>query len=85
MLRYWKQRRFPLSISSPNIRNDDYEEDYLGTNDPGISKCNLSEIMIYLTCNYWGKKEKQINDDYDVTGWMLCVMDKLYVECVPSM
>ena len=58
----WKQRNLPLTISSLNIRNisknDDYEKEYLDTNYPDISDCNLSEILSSLIYNYLAKRGK---------------------------
>ena len=50
----------------------------MSISDTDISDYDISEILGFLICNYWSKREAQINTDYDVTGWMLCVIPHIY-------
>ena len=42
--------------------------------DPESSDSDMSEILSYLVCKYWYKKELNINTDFALTGWLLCVI-----------
>ena len=46
----------------------------MNSNDPDISKYFLSESMNDFICYYWGEREIHINTDYDLNGWILCVI-----------
>ena len=41
---------------------------------PESSAKYILEILSYSVCNYQEKKELNINSDFTVTGWMLCVI-----------
>ena len=67
------QRLFP-DISSPaNIWN---ELDDKSDEEESISKyCTLySDHICFVISILWNRREKHINTDYSVTGWMLCVI-----------
>ena len=67
------QRVFP-DISSPdNIRNmsdDKTDEEESISNDFIL----YYENIYFVISSLWNEKEKHINTDYSVTGWMLCVI-----------
>ena len=61
-------------ISSPantwNISDDESDE------EESISNyCTLySENICFVVSSLWNKRNKHINTDYSVTGWVLCVI-----------
>ena len=67
------QRVFP-DILSPvnkwNISDDESDEEESISNDFTL----FSENICFVISNLWNEREKHINNDYDATGWMLCVI-----------
>ena len=64
---------FP-DISSPaNIWN---EADYESDEEESISKnCTFySENICFVISSLWNEREKHVNTDYAVTGWISCVI-----------
>ena len=67
------QRVFPDISALTNIWNmsDDKSDE-----EESISK-HLPlyyEIICFVISSLWNKREEHINTDYDITGWMLCVI-----------
>ena len=70
------QRVFPEISSYANIWNtsDDKSDDDEPTVPTSKDSILYSENICYVISNLWNKREEHINTDYDVTGWMLCVI-----------
>ena len=67
------QRVFPDISSSANIWNmSDDESD----EEESISNyfTLYSENICFVISSLWNEREKYINTDYAVTGWMLCAI-----------
>ena len=67
------QRLFPYIFSPANIWNelgDKSDEEESISNDCTLYSDN---ICIFIS-KLWNEREKNTNTDYDVTGWMLCVI-----------
>ena len=64
------QRLFPDILSPSNIWNESYDE---SDEENSISKyCTFySGDICFVISRLWNKREKHINTDYAVTGWML--------------
>ena len=64
---------FPDILSTSNIWNesgDKSDEEESISND-----CNLySGNICFVIYSLYNEREKNINTDYDMTGWMLCVI-----------
>ena len=67
------QRLFPDILSQSNIWNkldDQSDEEESISND-----CTLySDNICFIISNLWNEREKYINTDDAVTGWMLCLI-----------
>ena len=64
---------FPEVSSLANIWNT--SDDESDEEDPILKDSVLySENICFVISNLWNKREEHINTDYDVTGWMLCVI-----------
>ena len=70
---------FPVYFSSSikiwiSSYSDTEEEENIDTDDPERSDSDMLEILSSLVCSLWHKIKLQINTDFAVTGWMLCVI-----------
>ena len=71
---------FPISgSSSQNIwkssdSDTEDEEENVDTDDPDTSDSYMLESLSSTMCNLWQKRKLQINTDFAVTGWMICVI-----------
>ena len=71
---------FPVSGSSSqkvwNSSDSDTEdgEENIDTDDPDSSESYTLESLSSSVCNLWQKRQLDINTDFAVTGWMLCVI-----------
>ena len=70
------QRLFP-DISSPaNIWNESDDKSY---EKESISNyCTLySDNICFVISSLWNEKEKYVNTDYSVAGWISCVIPRI--------
>ena len=70
------QKIFPYILSPANIWNesdDESDEEESLSND----YTEYSENICFFISKFWNLRGKQINTDYAVTSWMLCVFLKL--------
>ena len=67
-------------ISSPaNIwkeSDDKSDEEESISNDYNL----YSDNICFVISNFWNEREKHINTDYAVTGWILCVIPHIRVD-----
>ena len=74
---------FPEISSSANIWNisdDESNEEESISND-----CTLySEHICFVISSLWNEREKHINTNYAVTGWMLCVIPHIREDVVKN-
>ena len=70
---------FPVSGSSYqkvwiSSDSDTEEEDNIDTDDPDSIDSDMLESLSLSVCKLWHKRQLQINADFSVTGWILCVI-----------
>ena len=53
--------------------SDNEEEDKIDTDDTYNSDSDMLGILSSLVCSLWKRTRLNINTDFSVTGWMLCV------------
>ena len=67
------KKLFPDILSQTNIWNDsDNESDEEDSLSNGYTE--YLDNIYFVISKLWNRIEKHINTDYDVTGWMLCVI-----------
>ena len=57
--------------------SDTEEKDNIDTDDQERSDSDMLEILSSLVFSLWQKIKLHINNDFAVTGWMLCVIPKI--------
>ena len=64
---------FPDILSTANIWNE--SDDGSDEEQPISNDCTLyADNICFVISSLWNEREKHINTDYAVTGWMLCVI-----------
>ena len=58
--------------------SDTEEKDNIDTDDQERSDSDMLEILSSLVFSLWQKIKLHINNDFAVTGWMLCVIPKIF-------
>ena len=75
-MKYFYQRVFP-DISSPdniwNMSDDKSDEEESSSND----YTEYSDNVSFFISKLWIERGKRINNNYAVTGWMLCVIPNI--------
>ena len=67
------QRLLPETLSPSNTWN--YSDDKSYEEESISNDCTLySDNICFVISKLWIEREKHINNDYDVTGWMSCVI-----------
>ena len=73
------QRVLPDISSTANLWNifdDESDEEESISNDYTLYSENICFVISIL----WNEREKHINNDYAVTGWMLCVIPHIRID-----
>ena len=75
------QRLFPEILSPANIWNNLYDKSDEYEAISNENDCNLySDNISFVIWKLWNEREKIINTDYAVTGWMLCAIPHIKVD-----
>ena len=61
-----------------SYNSDTEDEDNIDTDGPESSDSDTLESLSYSVCKLWQKRQLHINTDFEVTGWMLCVIPHIH-------
>ena len=54
--------------------SDTEEEEHICTDDPESIDSDMLESLSVSACQLWQNRQLHINNDFEVTRWMLCVI-----------